>query len=256
MMRIRNAGRWAPRGAAPWLYAVLALAIASGVRWLIHPVIGPIMPGTAFCIAAALIEYFFGIAPACVVMVLGLGIADYLFVPPYGQLDVLDQSDLALIISYPVVTILVVCLIERLRRAQFQAELLGQVAQSRYEMLLRLDNERAITLRGNDETHRLLQHLPHYHHDIVLIKALDRKHGAVSTGNEALAGTPAAVAPGFLYEKVATEDARRLAAIIHAGTYRVRLAMAGGAEKGVDCVCERFNTHVGDFIVCRVGEKV
>lgn len=252
-MRIRNARRWARGGVLPWLYAALSLVVASGVRWLLHPIVGPIMPGTAFCIAAALIGYYFGIAPACVVMVLGLGIADYLFVPPYGQFDVLDQSDLALIISYPVVTILVTCLIERLRRAQFQAELLGQVAQSRYEMLLRLDNERAIAIRGNDETHRLLRHLPHYHHDIVLIKALDRKHSAVLGDNGDGAGIPAAIAPGFLYEKVATEDLRRLAAIMHAGTYRVRLALAGGAEKAVDCACERFNTHVGDFIVCRVG---
>jgi K+-sensing histidine kinase KdpD len=237
------------------LYAALALTIASGVRWLIHPIVGPIMPGTAFCIVAALVEYYFGIAPACAVMLLGLGIADYLFVPPYGQFDVLDQSDLALIISYPVVTILVICLIERLRRAQYQAELLGQVARSRYEMLLRLDNERAIAIRGNDETHRLLRHLPHYHHDIVLIKALERKHAAAA-GINAPADGSAAFAPGFLYEKVVTEDARRLAAIIHAGTYRVRLAMTGGAETMVDCVCERFNTHVGDFIVCRVGERV
>jgi K+-sensing histidine kinase KdpD len=111
----------------PWLYAALSLVVASGVRWLLHPIVGPIMPGTAFCIAAALIGYYFGIAPACVVMLLGLGIADYLFVPPYGQFDVLDQSDLALIISYPVVTILVTCLIERLRRAQFQAECLGRL---------------------------------------------------------------------------------------------------------------------------------
>ncbi|WP_086382231.1 DUF4118 domain-containing protein [Caballeronia sordidicola] len=255
-MIIRNAGRWAPRGASSWAYSVIALAVASAVRWLIHPLVGPIMPGTAFCIAAALIEYWFGIVPAFMVMALGLGIADYLFVPPYGQVSVLDQSDLALIISYPVVTILVICLIERLRRAQFRAELLGQVSQSRYEMLLRLDNERAIASRGNDETHRLLRHLPHYHHDIVLIKALDRKHGAATVINQADPDTPTAIAPGFLYEKVAAEDARRLGAISHAGTYRVHLAAAGGVEKAVDCVCERFNTHVGDFIVCRVGEPV
>ncbi len=215
------------------------------------------MPGTAFCIAAALTEYYFGIAPAVVVMVLGLGIADYLFVPPYGQIEVLDQSDLALIISYPLVTTFVISLIERLRRAQFSAELLAQVAQSRYEMLLRLDNERAIAVRSRDETHRLLRHLPHYHHDIVLIKALDRKANvapgiASATGIGSLA--PNAIAPGYLYDNVTSDDTRRLALIVHAGTYRVRMAMSGGAEKIVDCICERFNTHAGDFIVCRIGE--
>jgi len=59
------------------------------------------MPGTAYFIAAALIEYFFGMAPALAVMTVGLVIADFLFVPPYQQIGVLDQSDVALIVSLP-----------------------------------------------------------------------------------------------------------------------------------------------------------
>lgn len=80
------------------------------------------MPGTAFCIAAALVEYFCGLAPALTVMVLGLGIADYLFVPPYATIAVFDRADVVLLVSYPLVTLLVIILIERLRRAQFRAE--------------------------------------------------------------------------------------------------------------------------------------
>ncbi|MDE1005575.1 MAG: DUF4118 domain-containing protein, partial [Paraburkholderia fungorum] len=55
-MEVQNARRWAPRGTRAWLTAAAALAIASGVRMLLHPLLGPIMPGTAFCIAAALVE--------------------------------------------------------------------------------------------------------------------------------------------------------------------------------------------------------
>ncbi|MFM0633074.1 DUF4118 domain-containing protein, partial [Paraburkholderia xenovorans] len=128
-----------------------------------------------YFIAAALIAYFFGMAPALAVMGFGLVIADYLFVPPYQQIGVLDQSDIDLIVSLPLVSILVICLIERLRRAQFRTELIGLVAQSRYEMLLRADNERLLADRAVDETHRLLRHLPHYHDDIILIQALDRR---------------------------------------------------------------------------------
>ena len=86
-MKIKNASRWAPRGGRPWLVAAAALVLASGARILLHPFVGPYLPGTAFCIAAAMVEYFFGLAPALTVMLLGLGIADYLFVPPYGRLS-------------------------------------------------------------------------------------------------------------------------------------------------------------------------
>jgi Osmosensitive K+ channel histidine kinase len=169
-MEVQNARHWAPRGTRVWLTAAAALAIASGVRMLLHPFLGPIMPGTAFCIAAALVEYFCGLAPAFTVMLFGLGIADYLFVPPYASIAVFDRADLLLLVSYPLVTLLVIILIERLRRSQFRAELIASVAQSRYEMLLRHDNERMLARRAVDETHRLLRHLSHHHKTFVLFR--------------------------------------------------------------------------------------
>ena len=140
---------------------------------LLHPLLGPIMPGTAYFIAAALIEYFFGMAPALAVMTVGLAIADFLFVPPYQQIGVLDQSDVALIVSLPVVSMLVICLIERLRRSEYRAELIALVAQSRYEMLLRHDNERLLARRATDEMRRMLHHIVHHARSLVAIKAVD-----------------------------------------------------------------------------------
>jgi K+-sensing histidine kinase KdpD len=252
-MKVRNAARWAPRGSRRWLWAGIALAIASGIQMLAHPLMGPTMPGTAFCIAAALVEFYFGLGPAITVMVVGLCIADYLFVPPYRQIDALDQSDLALIVSYPLVTVLVICLLERLRRAQFRAELIAHVARSRYEMLLRLDNERAVANRAADETHRLLRHLPHYHSDIILIKAVDRKSiipGVSAASPQAL---PAAIAPGSRFESVHPDDVNRLSLTAHAGSHRVRIAL-GSTFRTVNCICECFTTHAGDFLVFRVDD--
>ncbi|QQC67937.1 DUF4118 domain-containing protein [Paraburkholderia ginsengisoli] len=249
-MKVKNAGRWAPRGARPWLYTGFAIAIASGIRILLHPLLGPIMPGTAFLIAAALIEYFFGMTRAIFAMVIGLLIADYLFVPPYQQIAVFDQSDLALLISYPLITIVVICLIERLRRAQFRAELIGQVAQSRYEMLLRRDNERVLADRAADETHRLMRHLPHYHDDIVLIKAFDRKAGAEARRARHDA---TAIAQGTRFDNVHPDDVKRLASMIHPGSQRVRITH-GSAFRTITCLGEQFTTHAGDFLVFRVEE--
>ncbi|WP_133646243.1 DUF4118 domain-containing protein [Paraburkholderia flava] len=261
-MHVQNARRWAPRGVRPWLAAVAALVIAAAIRLMLHPLLGPIMPGTAFCIAAALIEYYFGLAPALTVMLLGLGLADYLFVPPYAQIDVFNRADLILVISYPVVTLIVIVLIERLRRAQFRAELIASVAQSRYEMLLRHDNERMLARRAVDETHRLLRHLAHYNKTFILIQALER-HAVVQASGDASASSPAGataralpseIAPGPRFTDVHPEDIQRFWNGLRPGSHRVRMESDDGMSKLVDCVCERFTTHAGDFLVLRIGD--
>ncbi|MFL9912312.1 DUF4118 domain-containing protein [Paraburkholderia sp. RL17-337-BIB-A] len=255
-MKVRNSSGWAPRGLRGWYFAALALIVASGGRLLLGPLLGPIMPGTAYFIAAALIGYFFGMAPALAVMGFGLVIADYLFVPPYQQISVLDQSDVCLIVSLPLVSILVICLIERLRRAQFRSELIGLVAQSRYEMLLRADNERLLAGRAVDETHRLLRHLPHYHDDIILIQALDHRAALDDRGGTGVAMSEriaAATAPGLRYEHVHSEDIRLLLPTLTPGNHRARVDMGAGQFQPMDCVCERFRTHAGDFLVLRLG---
>lgn len=255
-MHVQNARRWAPRGTRAWLVAAAALAVACDVRMLLHPLIGPFLPGTAFCIAASLIEYFFGLAPALTVMLFGLGIADYLFVPPYAAITVFNQADLVLLISYPLVTLLVIILIERLRRSQFRAELIASVAQSRYEMLLRHDNERMLARRAVDETHRLLRHLSHHHRTFIFIQALERD--ALQPADDlkqhsVLPRLPNEIAPGPRFADVDPDDIQRLGKALRPGTHRVRLKTGDGPAKLTECVCERFTTHAGDFLVLRIG---
>ncbi|MEW6343962.1 MAG: DUF4118 domain-containing protein [Paraburkholderia sp.] len=256
-MKIQNAKRWAPRGSRAWLAALLALAVASGVRLLLSPFIGPAMPGAFFCVAAALIEYFFGLGPALTVMLVGLVIADYLFVPPYADFTTFDRADLMLLISYPSLTIFVICLIERLRRAQFRAELFASVAKSRYEMLLRADNSRALRRRTIDETHRLLRHLPHYHDTIILIQALDRKatlRTDVALASGAIHSLPHTSAPGSRFSAVHPADIARLQNTLTPGSHRLRIKSGDHSYKPVDCVGERFTTHAGDFLVLRIED--
>jgi K+-sensing histidine kinase KdpD len=255
-MEVQNARRWAPRGTRVWLAAAAALAIASGVRMLLHPILGPVMPGTAFCIAAALVEYFCGLAPGLTVMLLGLGIADYLFVPPYETIAVFDRADLVLVISYPLVTLLVIILIERLRRAQFRAELIASVAQSRYEMLLRHDNERMLARRAVDETHRLLRHLSHHHKTFIFIQALERN--ALQPADDLKPQNvpqrlPNEIAPGPRFADVDSDDIQRLSNALWPGNHRVHLKSGDGPPKLTECVCERFTTHAGEFLVLRIG---
>ena len=222
---------------------------------LLSPFVGPAMPGVLFCVAATLIEYFFGLGPALTVMFVGLVVADYLFVPPYADFSVFDHSDLMLVVSYPWVTLFIICLIERLRRAQFRAEMFASVAKSRYEMLLRADNRRALRLRTIDETHRLLRHLPHYHDSIILIQALDRKASLRPDADHAL-GTvhslPHTSAPGSRFSAVHPADIARLQNTLSPGSHRLRIRSGEHTYKPVDCVGERFTTHAGDFLVLRI----
>lgn len=255
-MKVRNARYWAPRGLRRWYVAAGALVVATALRVCLHPLLGPMLPGTTFCIAASLVEYYLGLAPALTVMTLGLGLADYLFVPPYRNFADFDFHDVVLVVSYPAVTLLVITLIERLRREQFRAQLIASVAQSRYEMLLRHDNERALARRAVDETHRLLRHLAQHHAGFILIKGLERNAAQrASVGQSVAHALPLAseVAPGPLFEAVHPEDLQRLAHALSPGPHRVRLRQPQHEHdyRQSNCSCERFTTHAGDFLVLR-----
>lgn len=255
-MKVRNASHWAPRGRRRWFLALGALAVAAALRVALHPLLGPLMPGTAFGMAAALVEYYLGLAPALMVVMLGLGVADYLFVPPYANITVFDRHDVLLLVSFPLVTLTVITLIERLRREQYRAQLIASVAQSRYEMLLRHDNERALARRAVDETHRLLHHLAQHHHGFILMKALERDAAARASVGQSTAWSSSeaeGVAPGPLFAAVHPEDVQRITHTLWPGSHRVRLRRSQhGAEfRLTPCRCERFTTHAGDFLVLR-----
>ncbi|QSN64815.1 DUF4118 domain-containing protein [Caballeronia sp. M1242] len=265
-MQIKNSKRWAPRGAKRWLIAGAALFAAGVIRTMLHPLLGPVMPGAAFLIAAALVQYYCGLAPASFVMLAGLVIADYLFVPPYGRIDVIDASDFRLLISYPLITIVVITLIERLRRAQYRAELLAAVAQSRYEMLLRHDNERLIARRATDEMHRMLHHIAQYNRSLIVIKALDLANG-VSPGSVVAAATAtrngvfddtsfgSGIAYGTKHAEAHEEDLARVSVRLTPGHHRIRFRSGGRDDwQAVECVCERFVTPSGDFLILRAED--
>ncbi|MFM0515210.1 DUF4118 domain-containing protein [Paraburkholderia sp. RL17-373-BIF-A] len=265
-MQVKNSRRWASRGRKRWVIAAAALFTAAAIRSILHPLLGPIMPGTAFLIAAMLVEYYCGLAPALGVMLAGLCLADYLFVPPYGRIDIIDASDIRLLLSYTIITIIVITLVERLRRAQYRAELLASVAHSRYEMLLRGDNERLLACRATDEMHRMLHHITQHNRSLILIKALDPTTSAPPGSFVAAAATSAAarvlddesfttcIAYGARHSQVHQDDLARLNNRLVPGHYRMRFLSSGHGWRAVECVCERFVTPSGEFLILRAED--
>lgn len=265
-MEVRNSRRWASRGRNRWIVAAGALVAAATIRTILHPLLGPIMPGTAFLIAAVLVEYYCGLGPAICVMISGLCLADYLFVPPYGRIDVIDGADIRLLVSYPLITIVVITLVERLRRAQYRAELLAAVAQSRYEMLLRHDNERLLARRATDEMHRMLHHIAQYNHALILIKALDPVASAPTASFVATVAAASSggviddesfltgLAFGAMHAQVHQEDLAQMSARMLPGRHRLRFVSGPEDWRPVECVCERFTTPSGEFLILRAEE--
>ncbi|MFM0380847.1 DUF4118 domain-containing protein [Paraburkholderia strydomiana] len=265
-MKVKNSRRWASRGRKRWIIAAAALFTAATIRSILHPLLGPIMPGTAFLIAAVLVEYYCGLAPALCVMLAGLCLADYLFVPPYGRIDIIDASDIRLLLSYTIITIVVITLVERLRRAQYRAELLASVAHSRYEMLLRGDNERLLARRATDEMHRMLHHIAQHNRSLILIKALDPATSAPPGSFVAAEGTSAAagviddesfitgIAYGARHSQVHQDDLARLNNRLVPGHHRMRFLSSGHGWHAVECVCERFITPSGEFLILRAED--
>ncbi|MDR5834571.1 DUF4118 domain-containing protein [Caballeronia sp. LZ034LL] len=259
-MQVKNSERWASRGRRRWIIATVALFTAFAVRLILHPLLGPIMPQITFLLAAVLVEYFCGLGPAVLVMLTGLFIAIYMFVPPYASIGPVDQRVLCLMLSYLLIAILVITLIERLKRAQYRGELLASVAYSRYEMLLRGDNERLLTRRANNEMHRMLHHLSHFNRSLILIKALDpatrsRSQTAVAAATDALDDPPFSIGMTFgaKHLQAHQEDLARVSDRLAPGYYRMRF-MSGSDWQASECVCERFATPTGEFLVLRTDE--
>ncbi|WP_345817004.1 DUF4118 domain-containing protein (plasmid) [Paraburkholderia sp. PREW-6R] len=265
-MKVENSRRWAPRGRKRWITAAAALCTAAAIRSVLHPLLGPIMPGTAFLIAAVLVEYYCGLAPAICVMIAGLWLADYLFVPPYGRLDIIDASDVRLLVSYPLITIIVITLVERLKRAQYRAELLASVAHSRYEVLLRGDNERLLARRATDEMHRMLHHIAQHNQSLILIKALDPTTSAPPGSLVATAATSTTdgiiddesfrtgIAYGTRHSDVHPDDLARVNDRLVPGHHRMRFLAHEHDWHAVECVCERFITPSGEFLILRAED--
>lgn len=142
-MKIRNAKRWAPGGAMPWVVAVGAIVLAFGVRYALHPLLQGHLPLLGFIIAALLVEFYAGLWPALLVTASGIVVGAYFFIPPYHTLAFPEARDLVFITYYFTISFLGIVLIESLQRAKYEARLLKEVAQSCLDMLERSNAERS-----------------------------------------------------------------------------------------------------------------
>jgi K+-sensing histidine kinase KdpD len=142
-IKLRNARAWAPRTPWRWIAALAAFLVALLIRLALHHYLGPRYPLLFFGLATIVIHFFFGLGPAVLLALVSLLTGLYAFVPPYLSFEMPNGDDLFMISYYLGSMILLMVLIQYLRRAQYQSVLLAEVAESRYLMLLDSEADRA-----------------------------------------------------------------------------------------------------------------
>jgi K+-sensing histidine kinase KdpD len=153
-MKIHNVKSWAPTGARRWVMTVNISLLAFFIRMSLQPVVHGRFPLLAFTLSTLFVHYRYGLGPAVLSAIVAFPVGVYFFLPPYGQFGALEVEDVMTAGAYGLLTVAFMLVIQRLRRAQYRAELLADVAESRYIMLLQSDKDREAAERELKELHQ------------------------------------------------------------------------------------------------------
>lgn len=260
-MKIRNARRWAPSGGWRYLVAIAAFLAAFFIQRALQPFVGPYLPDLFFILAIILTEFFLGLGPALLLMTISMFALDFYFVPPFDTLSYLDRNDFIAIASHLSINLLCIGLIEWLRRVQYQAELLAEVSRSRYEILLRVDNERMLAEDSAKLTNRLLRNFTANLDSVIYIGNAQIGYEFIGESIRRDADLPLAEMPGgdFLFI-LHPDDAELIEGDLsdHGDrdlrqrlTRRLRVRRKNGSYQRYDCELEYFKAHSGVFVVLR-----
>lgn len=131
--------------------------IACLLRYALHGFLEHRLPFSSFILATLLTEYFWGLGPAIMVFLLSMPAANFFFMPPFNQFDVLTLDDVVQLTGIMLICVVGIALIESLRRTKYEAQLLMEVAESRYDMLLRSDAARKTAETAHNQSQKMLQ---------------------------------------------------------------------------------------------------
>ncbi|MBN4667527.1 DUF4118 domain-containing protein [Pandoraea nosoerga] len=230
------------------------------LRSLMHPVLDHAMPGVFFACAVIIVEFTWGLGPAIMAMLISIPIFDFFFVPPFRDIAMLDRRDVMIVTGFLTITPLAVVLIERLRRAQYRAELIAEVAQTRYDMLLRAENERMVLSDSVQLGNALMTYLTK-HLDTIFYLANPATHYEFVDEHfrRATGVTPEVVKRDGLRALLHPEDAARLAGLFSAdgerpqhGAHNLRIRTREGGYEVFHCELQYFRAHVGTYVILRL----
>ena len=106
--------------------ALVAVAAALALRWLLDPVLGDTLPFVTIFGAVALAVWVGGARPAILATVLGYVGCHYLFIPPRGAIEIASLADLVGLLAYLFTSTIIVLLGQAARGAQHRAQERGE----------------------------------------------------------------------------------------------------------------------------------
>ena len=118
-----NAKRWHPDAKKGFLFGILGVGIAFGIRFSLQPVLETNLPLFFFQINTVVITFFFGIFPGLLTLIISLPIITFFFLEPLYSFTSVDTGDIRLVIVYITYTVLMGIIIEWLRRSQYSHRL-------------------------------------------------------------------------------------------------------------------------------------
>lgn len=141
-MDIKNSKRWSPPGVFPLLLALTCWSAAFLARLGLHGWLSGQLPMFFFVVNCLALAFFLGFWPAMAALVTSIPVAWFSFVAPTFQFDSIERSDVLAATGAFLVTVMAAGLIEWLRRSLYCAELHARVSDSRYRMLVDIDQDR------------------------------------------------------------------------------------------------------------------
>lgn len=148
LMRINNSAKWCKLSRVQcYGLALLAYAVVLLLCLILHPLIDEPYLYHLFFLSSYVATMYLGGGPGFMIILLGMLSSTYFFVAPYGQFDGIDTNDLLVFGNYLFSSVLVIIGIEYMQRARYKSELLLMVADSRYLLMLKRENERLILER-------------------------------------------------------------------------------------------------------------
>jgi PAS domain S-box-containing protein len=246
---MKNAGRWTPEGPLPVLVALAALALAFGLRYALHEILGEYESFSFFYVAALLVCAYGGIWPSLLVVGGGLILGIYFFVPPFGAFGPITELDLVRVSTSLISMLTSVILIEWLQRTRYRAKILilGEKFRSKRleETIARMERAEREARHSEQKLETIVATVP----EILYVRRLDGKFEYVSGQFYELTGLPAgSLEEGGWIKAMHPEDAERITALTNkvaetgadeAGSFRLKLADGSYRHFDGHCHCTR-----------------
>jgi K+-sensing histidine kinase KdpD len=134
-MKLLNSKRWARGGAEAYVAATAGVFVAFCIRYSLHGFLQSSIPMTFFILNTIIISLFYGYAPSLYTIVLSVPLAFFYFVPPFDSFDTPTAQDGFVFVSYILIAIISIVIVEWLQRERYKAELLSRVSNSNYQLL-------------------------------------------------------------------------------------------------------------------------